>query len=680
MNKNEKKKKKNNNSPSNQNHKEDKKKPLFKIFMEENSKKKLHLLKGNTTNSKDSDSFYKHYKGDKFYYKNHLNLQLFSYRILEAKHNSTPELYLKKCLNILIKKKKSHLLAYINEMHITTGTLKEYLKRFYTYKEVKERIPKYVSYYKNYLTFFCRPFFVNYTLNKKMVRHMEKVAQVFYNENYADEDKEEEEKNKKKKEKDNNSNKYIQIFSKKITQDIENCDVFTVVTSEAAMKQIQIINNKINKKMFKKIKNNENNNNNILVKNNLDNNNENNNQSIEIKQLTIIDNSYKITPINSNENRLEIDTGKLISELKNKEMIPLNNNSINLLIEELEQKKNSNNNSSSKNEKQIDIKNINKNCIVIQGGKTTNNINININHLTIGQKLFPSNEKKFINGLALLNSNNSNKKIIKKLRHKNNVSNSVNPKDKMLNKKINNNIENIPLSGNPKDKHKNTSLTLPPPSQNILSNTNSNLTKKYTQIFPNTLNNYSVKQIRDMRNTPIFKNSQNNGSLTSLDKFIRFGKGKKTIYTSKSNYMKNMLNNMNYGTTKMSKKNNHIIYNKNFNVLSGERARSISNMQKRPKRVIYSSLHFNGGNIQLVNLKNNFEVNKNSENKNNSINKRNNDQPKISNEKIHLLRKKDENIMEKLKVKDLNIKGKHLNLQKILNIVPKNLRTRSTGK
>ena len=680
MNKNEKKKKKNNNSPSNQNHKEDKKKPLFKIFMEENSKKKLHLLKGNTTNSKDSDSFYKHYKGDKFYYKNHLNLQLFSYRILEAKHNSTPELYLKKCLNILIKKKKSHLLAYINEMHITTGTLKEYLKRFYTYKEVKERIPKYVSYYKNYLTFFCRPFFVNYTLNKKMVRHMEKVAQVFYNENYADEDKEEEEKNKKKKEKDNNSNKYIQIFSKKITQDIENCDVFTVVTSEAAMKQIQIINNKINKKMFKKIKNNENNNNNILVKNNLDNNNENNNQSIEIKQLTIIDNSYKITPINSNENRLEIDTGKLISELKNKEMIPLNNNSINLLIEELEQKKNSNNNSSSKNEKQIDIKNINKNCIVIQGGKTTNNINININHLTIGQKLFPSNEKKFINGLALLNSNNSNKKIIKKLGHKNNVSNSVNPKDKMLNKKINNNIENIPLSGNPKDKHKNTSLTLPPPSQNILSNTNSNLTKKYTQIFPNTLNNYSVKQIRDMRNTPIFKNSQNNGSLTSLDKFIRFGKGKKTIYTSKSNYMKNMLNNMNYGTTKMSKKNNHIIYNKNFNVLSGERARSISNMQKRPKRVIYSSLHFNGGNIQLVNLKNNFEVNKNSENKNNSINKRNNDQPKISNEKIHLLRKKDENIMEKLKVKDLNIKGKHLNLQKILNIVPKNLRTRSTGK
>ena len=679
MNKNEKRKKKCS-SPTNQNPKEDKKKPLFKIFMEENSKKKLHLLKGNITNSKDYDSFFKQYKGDKFYYKNHLNLKLFSYRVLEAKHNSTPELYLKKCLNILIKKKKSHLLAYMNELHIITGTLKEYLKRFYTYKEVKERIPKYVSYYKNYLAFFCRPYFVNYILNKKMVRHMEKVAQVFYNENYADEDKEEEEKNKKKKEKD--SKKYIQIFSKKITQDIENCDVFTVVTSEAAMKQIQIINNKINKKIFKKIKNNEqNNHNNVLNKNILENNNdENYMHSIEIKQITIIDNSYKITPITSNENRLEIDTDKLISKFKKKEIIPQTNNSINLLIEELEQKKSSCNNSNSKNEKQIDIKNINKNCIVIQGGKTTNNINININHLTIGQKLIPQNENKFINGLALLNSNNSNKKIIKKLRHKNNISNSVNPKEKIINKKINNNnIENIPLSGNPKDKHKN-SLTLPPPSQNILSNTNTNLSKKYNQIFPNTINNHSVKQIKDIRNTPIFKNGQNNGSLTSLDKFIRFGKGKKTIYTNKSNYMKNMLNNMNYGTTKMSRKNNHIIYNKNIAVLSGERARSISNMQKRPKRVIYSSLHFNGENIHLVNLKNNFEINKNSESKNNSANKRNNGQSNINNEKLHFFRKKDENIREKLQVKDLNIKGKHLNLQKILNIVNKKIRTKSTGK
>ena len=34
----------------------------------------------------------------------------------------------------------------------------DYLKRYYTYEETKERIPKYVSYYKNYLTFFVDHF------------------------------------------------------------------------------------------------------------------------------------------------------------------------------------------------------------------------------------------------------------------------------------------------------------------------------------------------------------------------------------------------------------------------------------------------------------------------------------------------------------------------------------------
>ena len=709
------KRKKRNISPSNHNKKEAKsiKTPLFNIFMEETTKKKFHLLKGNISNSKDSGSHLKQYEGEQLFNNKHLNLQLFSFKVLEAKHNSTPELYLKKSLNILIKKKKSHLLAYFNELYITTGTLKDYLKRYYNYKEIKERIPKYVSYYKNYLTFFCRPFFVNYILNKKMVRHMEKVAQVFYNENYADEDKEEEEKNKKKKDKENI--KCIQIFSKKITQDIENCDVFTVVTSEAAMRQIQKINNKINnkinKKIFQKIKNNnekENNrninniNNNII---NLENNNKENNTNkvnniapIQIEQLTIVDNNYKITPINSDEHRIEIKTNKIISELKNKDIIPQTNNSINLLIDELEQKDN-NLNSNTKNEneyKSIDketdiIKSFNNNCIVIQGGKTTNNINININHLTIGQKLVSQNDNnKILNNLSLLQKNNNNninnsKKIIKKLKNRNNISNSVNNKEKNNVQKISNNVDKIPLSG--KNKDKNTSLTLPPPAQNILSSNNSNLSKKYNQIFPNTINNYSIKRAKDIRNTPIFKNGYNSGSITSLNKYIKFGKGnyahvsqadKNTIYTNKSNLMKNMLKNMNYGTTK-SRKNNNIIYTKNIGILSGERSRSISNMQKRPKRVIYSSLHFNGSNIQLINLKNNFDKNKNSENKTHSINKRN-EVYKIKNDKIPIIKRKEDNKTNKLKIKDLNLKGKHLNLQKILNIVPKKTRTKSTGK
>ena len=695
------------------------KKPLFKIFMDENSKKKLHLVKNNISNSKDSGNRLK--KNAYFYTNKNLNLKLFSYKILEAKHNTTPELYLKQTLNILIKKKKCHLLAYINEMFITNETLRDYLKRYYSYKEIEERIPKYVSYYKNYLKFFCRPFFVDYSLNKKMVRHMEKVAQIFYNENYADEDKEEEEKKNKNKKKEENV-KNVQIFSKKIAEEIDNCDVFTVVTSEAALKQIQIINNKINKKILQKIKNekNKNNKNNVAQKNNVlekekiddkvekGEKDENNIPPIQIEQLTIVDNNTIITPISSNDHRIE---NKIISELKNKDIIPITNNSINVLIDELEQKDNNkfNNNSKNKNDdnnnimnkgKEI-IKHINNKCIVIQGGKTTNNINININHLTIGQKLISNNDNnnnnKIINGLNLLNNNNiinndannnnSNKRIIKKLRHKKGVSNSVNTKDKNFNPKFTNNVESLPEHFNSNKNTKNCSLTLPPPAQAALSN---NISKKNYHIIPYTINNNSTKQGKD-KSTPLFKT---NGSIASFNNFIKGGQtnndnqnkniGKNTIYTNKINYMKNILNSMSYGiTTKLSKKNiNKKIYTKNMGILSGERSRSISNVRKRPKRVIYSSLYYNGSNIQLLNSKNTLDVNKNIDSHKSDRNKIGIDL-KRNTEKIPILKNKEnfDGKISKLKIKDLKLKGNHLNIQKLLNFLPKtNSRTKSTGK
>ena len=149
-------------NPSSQKVEKMNKPPLFKLFMN-NSNRKLHLINNNTSNSKDSaksnfksDNNNQNRKIEKIM---PLNLQLFSYKILEAKHNSTPELYFKKKLNILIKKKKSHLLADFNERALNDCQFREYLKRYYTYQETEERIPKYVGYYKNYLAFFCRPFF-----------------------------------------------------------------------------------------------------------------------------------------------------------------------------------------------------------------------------------------------------------------------------------------------------------------------------------------------------------------------------------------------------------------------------------------------------------------------------------------------------------------------------------------
>ena len=83
-------------------------------------------------------------------------------------------------------------------MGYNTSILREYLRREYKLNESCTRIPQYANYYKNYLLFFCKPCFNQYTINKKMVRHMEKVAQIFYNENYADA---EEENNEEKEQK-----------------------------------------------------------------------------------------------------------------------------------------------------------------------------------------------------------------------------------------------------------------------------------------------------------------------------------------------------------------------------------------------------------------------------------------------------------------------------------------------
>ena len=100
MNKNEKSKKREGISQEKKSQKEGKtgKIPLFKIFMEENSKKKLHLIRNNSNLSNSSNM--------KFFHNNNLNLQLFAFKILEAKYNSTPELYFKLVLNSIIKKMK----------------------------------------------------------------------------------------------------------------------------------------------------------------------------------------------------------------------------------------------------------------------------------------------------------------------------------------------------------------------------------------------------------------------------------------------------------------------------------------------------------------------------------------------------------------------------------------------
>ena len=172
--------------------------PLYKIFMDENiskKKKKFHLKKNHTVFSNKNTQVQRNIKQSNYFsFVSNLNIELFSYKVLEVKYNCNPDLFEKFNLDNLISKKKCHYLAKFNEMGYCTSILREYLKREYTLNEVKTRIPQYANYYKNYLDFICKPCFTQDSINKKMVRHMEIVAQIFYNENYVDEEKEEKQK------------------------------------------------------------------------------------------------------------------------------------------------------------------------------------------------------------------------------------------------------------------------------------------------------------------------------------------------------------------------------------------------------------------------------------------------------------------------------------------------------
>ena len=191
--------------------------PLFRMFMDNNKIKKVHLAR-NTMNNSREETIKKTVRKMNITNNNNIfyNLRIVSYKILEAQYNMTPELYTQKIIFNLIRNKKGHLLSYYHDTLLFDNSLREFLKRSYKYKESLDKIPKYYNYYKNYLKYFCHPIFVDYTINKKMVKHMEKHAQVFYNKNYAPNVNNNE----------NNELKFI-IFNKRVIKDIEKVTIIT---------------------------------------------------------------------------------------------------------------------------------------------------------------------------------------------------------------------------------------------------------------------------------------------------------------------------------------------------------------------------------------------------------------------------------------------------------------------
>ena len=83
----------------------------------------------------------------------------------------------------LIFNKNTHLVSTFKD-YMIWDYIEEFLKRFYKNEESNERVPKFASFYKNYLKFFCVPTFKDIFCNEMIHNYSEKKAELFYNENY----------------------------------------------------------------------------------------------------------------------------------------------------------------------------------------------------------------------------------------------------------------------------------------------------------------------------------------------------------------------------------------------------------------------------------------------------------------------------------------------------------------
>ena len=119
----------------------------------------------------------------KFNIKNRINKNLKKYNSNKLTNRIYP-------INDLIESKNCHLVAVFKD-YLISDYIDEFLRRFYSKKEIKERLPKFESYYKNYLTFFCKPTFSDFFANDIIQSYGEAQAEIYYNLTYGKKKKKE---------------------------------------------------------------------------------------------------------------------------------------------------------------------------------------------------------------------------------------------------------------------------------------------------------------------------------------------------------------------------------------------------------------------------------------------------------------------------------------------------------
>lgn len=98
------------------------------------------------------------------------------------KHNSDIEKNNIIIVNNLIKCKSSHFLAVFKD-YLIIDYVEEFLRRIYFLNESIQRMPKLYNYYRNYLTFFCKPTFIDQFSNEKIKNYGDLNAECFYKNN-----------------------------------------------------------------------------------------------------------------------------------------------------------------------------------------------------------------------------------------------------------------------------------------------------------------------------------------------------------------------------------------------------------------------------------------------------------------------------------------------------------------
>ena len=104
--------------------------------------------------------------------------------LLYNRYNTTKNDYNDFILNCLMFNRNCHLVSLFKD-YMIYDYIEEFLKRYYNYKESIDRLPKISQYYRNYLKFFCKPFFKSFYLNNIIQNYTDNKAECYYKINYG---------------------------------------------------------------------------------------------------------------------------------------------------------------------------------------------------------------------------------------------------------------------------------------------------------------------------------------------------------------------------------------------------------------------------------------------------------------------------------------------------------------